>query len=381
LSFIPLAAPCRLIDTRYTQYGVLGSPYLLAGVPRDFPVPLGACTAIPANAQAYSMNVTVVPHRTLTYLTMWPTGQPQPLVSTLNSFDGRIVANAAIVPAGTSGAISVYASDDTELIVDVNGYFADPASAPSGLVFYAQTPCRIADTRGIGFSGPFGAPYIPSGGSRSFPVLQSSCAPPSAPQAYSLNFTVLPRAGALQYLTVWPSGQTRPFASTLNSLNGQVVANAAIVGAGTGGAVSAYVTDAADLLIDTNGYFAAPGGAAALSFMKVTPCRIADTRFASAGALGLSATRTFDVIATQCGIPYTAQAYSMNITVVPLGPLGWLTVWPTGQPQPMVSTLNSFNGAVVANAAIVPAGTNGQIDVFASNPTHVIIDINGYFAP
>jgi len=35
----------------------------------------------------------------------------------------------------------------------------------------------------------------------------------------------------------------------------------------------------------------------------------------------------------------------------------------------------------VANAAIVPAGTNGAISIFVTNPTHVILDINGYFAP
>jgi len=61
--------------------------------------------------------------------------------------------------------------------------------------------------------------------------------------------------------------------------------------------------------------------------------------------------------------------------------LSYLTAWPTGASQPLVSTLNSFDGAVVANAAIVPAGTNGAISLFVTNPTHVILDINGYFAP
>ena len=55
--------------------------------------------------------------------------------------------------------------------------------------------------------------------------------------------------------------------------------------------------------------------------------------------------------------------------------------WPTGSPRPQVSTLNSFDGAVVANAAVVPAGTGGAISVFVTNQTHVILDIDGYFAP
>jgi len=67
-------------------------------------------------------------------------------------------------------------------------------------------------------------------------------------------------------------------------------------------------------------------------------------------------------------------------SVNPSGALGHLAMWPTGQTQPVVSTLNSFLGTVVANAAIVPAGTAGSVDVFVSNTTDLIIDINGYYA-
>ena len=57
------------------------------------------------------------------------------------------------------------------------------------------------------------------------------------------------------------------------------------------------------------------------------------------------------------GIPSAAVAYSLNVTVVPAGPLGYLTVWPAGQSQPTVSTLNSLDGRVKANAAIVAGGS------------------------
>ena len=57
-----------------------------------------------------------------------------------------------------------------------------------------------------------------------------------------------------------------------------------------------------------------------------------------------------------CGVPATAAAYSLNVTVVPSGSLGYLTIWPTGESQPVVSTLNSPDGRMKANAAIVPAG-------------------------
>ena len=80
------------------------------------------------------------------------------------------------------------------------------------------------------------------------------------------------------------------------------------------------------------------------------------------------------------GIPATVGAYSITVAVVPPGPLGYRTVWPEGLSWPGTATLNDLSGGVVANAAIVPAGTSGDIQVIASSPTDVVIDINGYYA-
>jgi endosialidase-like protein len=125
-----------------------------------------------------------------------------------------------------------------------------------------------------------------------------------------------------------------------------------------------------------------------LAFVGMTPCRVADTRNGSGftGAFGppnlLAGTgRTFPVQSSPtCSIPPIARAYSFNITVVPFGFLDYITVWPTGQTRPVASTLNGYVGTVIANAAIVPAGINGAVDVFASQDTNIIIDINGYYA-
>jgi hypothetical protein len=160
-----------------------------------------------------------------------------------------------------------------------------------------------------------------------------------------------------------------------------VVANAAIVPGGTNESISVFVTQQTNVILDINGYFGAPAGEGALSFYPVTPCRIADTRGAAGPILGAETTRSFAIPASGCNIPSTAAAYSLNVTAVPQGYLGYLVAWPAGSPQPNVSTLNSWDGAVVANAAIVPAGTDGAIRIYVTNPTHVILDINGYFAP
>jgi hypothetical protein len=90
---------------------------------------------------------------------VWPAGVPLPMTTTMNSLDGRVKANAAIVPAGTNELISVYAGDTTNAILDINGYF--PPVSGSTVAFYPLTPCRVADTRNP--NGPLGGPYLQGG--------------------------------------------------------------------------------------------------------------------------------------------------------------------------------------------------------------------------
>ncbi len=371
--------PCRVIDTRASA-GPLGGPSIAGGTIRTIPVPSSSC-GVPPNAAAYSVNITVVPKAgTLNYLTVWPAGQPQPVVSTLNSVNGAVRANAAIVPAGSGGAINAFATDTTDVIIDINGYFVPPSGGT--LQFYPLPPCRIIDTRNS--DGPLGGPPLAAAQTRSFPI-SGICGAPAGSSAYSFNVTVAP-GGPLGYLTAWPTGVGQPVASTLNSTGGEVLANAAIVPAGSGGAVSFFATDATQLVVDINGYFAAPGSSG-LNFYAVTPCRIVDTRslagpFGGPSVLGGTA-RSFALSFGACDLPAfpTEQAYSLNMTVVPQGPLGYLTTWPTGMNQPFVSTLNSPDGQAAANAAIVPSGATGSINAFVTNTTDVIVDTNGYFGP
>ena len=371
--------PCRLVDTRYPgTYPISGSG-MAATESRSFAVPSSSC-GIPSSAQAYSLNATVIPRGSLSYLSMWPSGQAKPLVSTLNAPDGRIKANAAIVPAGTGGAISAYVTDAADLILDINGYFV-AAGGAGDLVFYPLSPCRVSDTRNA--PGTNGGPSIPGGQSRVISTW-GVCGIPSSAQALSLNYTVVPQ-GPLNYLTTWPTGQSQPLVSTLNAPTGTIVANAAIVPTGTGGQVSLYVTSTTDVLVDVNGYFAPAGSAGALTFHTATPCRVVDTRYGTGtfGGPNMTAggTRSFPVPSSACSIPSTAQAYSLNATVVPSGAFGWLTLWPVGITQPLASTLNAPDGSLTSNAAIVPAGTGGAINAFATNSSSLILDINGYFAP
>jgi hypothetical protein len=369
--------PCRLVDTRR---GSGGNGPIQSGTFESFNLQQLAsekgCADLSPVA-AYSLNVTVVPPGRLGYVTIWPAGQSQPLVSTFNSYDGRVKADAAIVPAGVSSAVSVYVTDTTDLILDIDGYFV-PAGQ-STLAFYPLPPCRVADTRGA--PGDLGGPYLMGQVPRDFPVLESMCSglpTDGSAQAYSLNFTVVPH-GPLAYLTVWPTGQDQPYVSTLNAPTGTVVANAAIVPAGTGGEISAFAYNDTDLLIDINGYFAPPGQGG-LSLYPVVPCRVLDTRQGN-GAFSGTLSPPVDPVNSPCAVPSTAQADVFNATVVPQASLGYLTLWPDGGTQPDVSTLNAYDGVVTSNMAIVPAGNQGKVDAYAFGTTNLILDISSYFAP
>jgi len=360
LQFVPVT-PCRLVDTRDT-----GGP-IPPETGRDFAIPqLGGCN-IPSTAAAYSLNVTAMPYGPLGYLAVYPTGSYNPYVSTLNSNDGRVKANAAIMPAGVNGAVTVWVTYTSDVLLDINGYFAPPSD--STLAFYPLTPCRVADTR----NGQF----LPGGQEADFPI-SGVCNAPASATAYSLNLTVVPRE-SLSSLTVWPAGQPQPSVANLYSPTGTVVANAALVGAGADGKVAAYPSNDTDLIIDIDGYYApansAPGG---LSFYPVMPCRALDTRETNGPFWGHLA---LNVVGGAYCLLGTPQALVLNTTVVPLyGGLGYLALWPDGQPQPLFSILNSRDEQVASNMAIV-ATDNGWIDAYATSSTQLILDVTGYFAP
>jgi uncharacterized repeat protein (TIGR03803 family) len=362
VQFVP-GTPCRLVDTRQ------GHP-ILGGTWRTFVIPqLGNCD-IPTTATSYSLNVTVVPHGSLGYLTIWPTGEVQPYVSTMNSPDGRIKANAAIVPAGASGAVSVYVTDTTDVILDIDGYF-EPATQNT-YQFYSLAPCRIIDTR----NGQDGG-TLQAGMERDY-TLAGNCGIPSSVAAYSLNVTVIPAPGGLDYLTVWPAGETRPVVSTLNDSTGTVVANAAIVPAGNEQMTAFYPnSNNADLLVDVNGYFAAPNNG--YSLYRVAPCRAFDSR--SNNGQPFTGQITVNIGGSPCAPPSNAAGYVFNATVVPSGSLGYLTLWPDPEQRPVVSTLNAYDGFITSNMAIVP-NNDGSTDAYAGQGyTQLILDITGYFAP
>ncbi|WP_202901708.1 collagen-like protein [Bryobacter aggregatus] len=135
---------------------------------------------------------------------------------------------------------------------------------------------------------------------------------------------------------------------------------------------------------------APPDGASpALVFIAIPPCRVLDTRAeGGSGKTGdfgppsliANESRIIAVAATNCGVP-AAAAYSMNfVSVTPVGKtVGWVAAWQDNRPWPGTVVLNAPLGGIIGNAAIVPASPEGRIQVLSTDPTDLVIDMNGYF--
>jgi hypothetical protein len=133
LPFIGIT-PCRVVETR-GAVGPYGGPALVGGGPaRTFNIPAGPCPGIPSTAGAYSINVAAILPASDGFMTVFPTGAAQPTSSDLNFLGGKVIANAIVAPAGTGGAISIFVNVSTNMILDINGYYA-PAGVGTSNTF------------------------------------------------------------------------------------------------------------------------------------------------------------------------------------------------------------------------------------------------------
>ena len=135
-------------------------------------------------------------------------------------------------------------------------------------------------------------------------------------------------------------------------------------------------------------------------FFAVTPCRLVDTRCSTVGVgapgecanvqLGgpvlTGSQDRFFTAKLKCGVPSTAKAVAFNVTIVGPGNSGFLTLYPGDQARPNASMLNWAAGDVaIPNGAVVPLGAaaSNDVGVYLGSPAnaHLLLDVNGYFAP
>jgi hypothetical protein len=120
--------------------------------------------------------------------------------------------------------------------------------------------------------------------------------------------------------------------------------------------------------------------AATAAFEPVTPCRLADTRNGN-GVQAITIDSIRIQVTSRCGVPAGATAAVLTVTATRAAAAGFLTTFPAGQAVPTASTLNFRAGQDRANGAIVTLGAGGAVDVYASVPVDVVVDVSGWFRP
>jgi len=267
--------PARLLETRAGLPTIdgqfqTGAP-VVGGATLDLVV--GGRGGVPASgAGSVALNVTVAGATSNGFVTVYPTGQPQPTASNLNFAPAQVVPNMVIVPLGSGGKVSLYnSSGSTDLVVDVLGWF------PTGPAYTGLTPARLLETRTAhttidGLSNG-GGPVGPAA-QLDLVIAGRGGVPATGAGAVALNVTATNPTTAT-YITAWPAGATRPTASNLNLGPGQTVPNMVMVKLGTGGKISLYNNGGStDLIVDVLGWFpldSVPPATSLISVAAVTP--------------------------------------------------------------------------------------------------------------
>ncbi len=125
LLFYPLGSPVRLLDSRSgaSACNTPGAPFT-GGVEYSQQA-RGTCggQTVAASALAVVGNVTTV-NPVGGFLTLWPSSVTRPFVATSNFTAGQTANRHFITGLGADGAFKIYASANTDLVIDLSGYFA-----------------------------------------------------------------------------------------------------------------------------------------------------------------------------------------------------------------------------------------------------------------
>jgi uncharacterized protein (DUF1501 family) len=356
--------PQRLFDTRDGTGGRKGP--LAQG--ESWPFTIRGVHGVPAEAIAVAINLTAVDATASTYVTAWPGGQTRPLTSNLNPVPGMAVPNLAIIRLGNAGDVQFFNNTGSvHLLADVVGYFRDGTSV--GMAPLA--PARLLDTRDA--LGALGA------GQMLDLQVAGRGGVSATPQAVALNVTVTgPTAGS--FLTVWPSGEARPFASSVNMIPGQTVPNMVLARVGTNGKVSIYNnTGATHVVVDVLGCFDADASG---RYIALGPRRVLDTRDGTGAPLARVGQVPLEVMLLgQGGVPSSGvSGVMLNVTAVTPTDNTYVTVYPSGSVRPLASNLNVSVNQVIPNMVLARIGPTGTVMMYNNGGVvDLVADVVGYF--
>ncbi len=298
--------------------------------------------------------------------------------NTLYGFDATTGAFRFSTSVGSQTHFSTPAAGQNRIFLADGPADVIRAFGQSAGRYHPLAPSRIYDSRG----GP--GPLAPNT-TRDIQVTGLGGVPMTGVSAVVMNVTVT-NTTSPSYLTVFPTGFTRPLASNLNWTAGKTVANLVEVAVGDAGMDTVYnAFGNTDVVVDVGGWVSIPGGTATPDglYNALVPARILDTRTGTGGFnTPIGPGQTIDVqVTTQGMVPASGVAAAVfNVTATNSTTGGYLTLFPTGGTPPLASNVNFVANESVPNRAAVILGTGGKVSIYnPSGTVHVILDVNGWF--
>jgi len=369
--------PARVFDTRTGVGGRTGK----LGNGASYDVTMTGRGGIPSRGvRGVLLNVTVTQGTAAGNLTVYPTGEARPAAPNLLYAAGQTRPVLVVVPVGINGEVRfTNFGSSTHVLADVTGWL-DDGSAPNTARFSSLPPKRILDTR-YGIGAPVGR--VGSGKTLLLQATGRGGVPSTGVSGVLMNVTVTGPT-ATGYLTLYPTGGSRPLASQLNFVPNQTVPNLVFVATGGDGKVAIFNSaGATHVIADVVGWIDDGSLPAQSAFQPVVPAALLDTRSGAGGHLGpLGSGESFAFPANgRAGVPATGAA-GVAVVVAALSPsaAGYLTVYPSGISRPLASVLNFLANQSAANVVVVPIGADGRVVVYnLAGRTDVRIDVVGYF--
>ncbi len=318
---------------------------------------------------------------------------------------GTKFSAGATVAFGTQAATAVTVDSATQITatsppgagtvdVTVTTGFGTSATSAADLfayvargVYTALPPARLCDTRSGQPANQCSGKTLGPAATDVVAVAGQEGVPKTGATAVVVNVTAV-GATASTYLTVYPDGRQRPLASSLNVNAGENVPNLVTVALPEDGEIDVYnAAGRVDLIVDVEGFYAAPSSPGTGLYNALSPQRICDTRPSgqpSNQCTGKApqAGKSLSVqVAGKGGVPSTGvAAVVVNVTAIASPTPGYLTVYPAGSSKPNASNVNYRAGEIVPNRVMMPLGSGGAIEIFSGNGTpNVAVDVSGYF--
>jgi hypothetical protein len=385
--------PVRICDTRASGPGVAANQCDASGPSTlstggVLTVKVAGAAGVPADATAVVLHVTATTTSEASYLTVWPTGQAQPLAANMNWAPGQTVPNLVQTGVGTGGSISVFNHAGTvDVVVDLQGYFRPS----TGALFVPVSPARACDTRAGQPANQCNAQGTSAGtigaGQARVVNLVNDFGVPAGATAVAVNVTATTTSAA-SYLTLWPDGAAMPFAASLNWAAGQTISNRVVATLGPAGTIDVFnAYGSTDVVIDVGGYFTTTG--AGSGYFPTAPTRICDTRpvgpgVAANGCNGPGGgTLASGEVFSLSGFNPMMTAVVANTTVTNTGAAGFLTVFPDDSPTiPLAADLTWAATQTIGNLAVAKLGSTATMDFFngSTGSTDVVLDAEGFYS-